>query len=315
MTKCWVITEGLKGTENQCLALAEAVGLTPDIKIVKLKQPWKSVTPWIDHFSKKAFAAGSSEFKAPWPDLIIASGRKAIAPSLWIKRENEGRTKLVIVQSPVVKNDAFDLVVAPRHDNYKHGNVLAITGALSLINAAKLASAKTQWQSTFEKMPSPRVAVLVGGNSRTHTITRDIVKKLTMQLEQLLAKGHSVMVTASRRTPIEMQKKMSKTLSHPNLYFWDGSGDNPYQGMLAWADILLVTEDSVSMLSEAVSTGKPVYIIKMQGGSERFQRFYDYLFENDYARPFDGKIDAWTYLPPNDLDQAARKVKNLIDPL
>lgn len=105
---------------------------------------------------------------------------------------------------------------------------------------------------------------------------------------------------------------MSEALTHANLYFWDGNGDNPYQGMLAWADALLVTEDSVSMLSEAVSTGKPVYIIKMEGGSERFQRFYDYLFDNNYARPFEGKIEHWTYLPPNDLKQAAHKVKGLL---
>lgn len=207
MTKCWIITEGLKGTENACIALAEASGLTPDIKTVKLKQPWKSMTPWIDHFSKKALALGSSKFEAPWPDVVIAAGRKAISPALWVKRQNKGKTKLVIVFSPVVKNKDFDLVIAPRHDNYHYGNTLAVTGSLSLITSEKLQQAKTAWQPIFEKLPSPRLAVLMGGNSRTHKITREVVKKLTLQLEQLLAKGYGVMVTASRRTPVEMQKK------------------------------------------------------------------------------------------------------------
>lgn len=312
MTKCWIITEGLKGTENPCIALAEAAGLTPEIKTVKLKQPWKSIAPWINHFIPQALAPGSSNFKAPWPDLIIAGGRKAISPALWIKKQSGGKTKLVIMFSPVVKNKEFDLIVAPRHDNYRHENVLPITGALSLITAEKLAQAKTIWQPVFEKLPAPRVAVLIGGNSRTHQITREVVRRLTQQLQGLLDKGHGVMITASRRTPIEMQQKMRAQLSHPNLYFWDGNGENPYQGMLAWADAFLVTEDSVSMPSEAISTGKPVYMIKMEGGSDRFNRFYRYLFENNYARPFEGVIEHWTYLPPNDLEQAAHKVKGLL---
>ncbi len=311
MTTCWIITEGLKGTENQCLALAQAAGLNTTVKIVKLKQPWKTVTPWIRHFSKIALATGSSEFNAPWPDIIIASGRKAIAPSLWIKKQSKGRTKLVIVQSPVIKDTHFDLVIAPRHDQYTHKNLLPITGALSLITPQKLENAKKQWQAVFETLPSPRVAVLIGGTSRTHRITKEVITTLADRLALLAQKNHRLMITASRRTPPEMQQFLRSRLTHANIYFWDGLGDNPYQGILAWADTILVTEDSVSMISEAISTGKPVYIIPLEGGSSRFTRFYDDIFAKNYARPFQGAIDSWTYTPPDDLAQATSRVKLL----
>ena len=306
MTRCWIITEGMKGTENQCLALAEAAGLKPEIKVVRLKQPWKTITPWIPFFNANGFAPGSSEFTAPWPDLIIASGRKAIAPALWIKKQSAGRTKLVIVQSPVIKNKNFDLVIAPRHDRYTGKNVLPITGALSLITPEKIASAKIIWASTLEQLPSPRIAVLIGGNSRTHKLSKTIVNRLIAQLKQLQAQNYGLMVTASRRTPEKFMTQMRNELSGTGIHFWDGTGDNPYTGYLAWADAILVTEDSVSMASEALSTGKSLYIIPMDGGSPRFKRFHDDLFRQKYARWFDGKIEEWNYSSPNDMDKAAK---------
>lgn len=312
MTKCWIITEGLKGTENPCIALAQAAGLVPDVKTVKLKQPWKSITPWIDHFTPKALTPGSSELKAPWPDILIAGGRKAISPALWIKKQSGGKTKLVIMFSPVVKNKNFDLVVAPQHDRYRGHNVLETTGALSLVTKETLAKAKEEWRSAFEKLPGRRIAVLIGGNSRTHKFTKEVAKKLTEQLKNLVTQGDSLMITASRRTPVELQQKMRDQLKHENVFFWDGEGANPYQGLLAWADAILTTEDSVSMASEAVSTGQPTYLLKLEGGSPRFDRFHDYLIDKGYARRFEGIVEKFTYLPPNDLEQAARKVKNLL---
>src|SRR5690606_13676708 len=101
-TSCWILVEkGLKGTENQCVALAEAAGLSRTIKTIKLKQPWKTLTPWVRHFSSAALTPESDPLVAPWPDVVIASGRKAIAPALWVKKQSGGCTKLIIVQSPV----------------------------------------------------------------------------------------------------------------------------------------------------------------------------------------------------------------------
>jgi mitochondrial fission protein ELM1 len=313
MTLCWIIVEkGLKGTENQCIALAEAAGLSPVIKNFQVRQPWKTINPYIPFFNKFAFAAGSADFTAPWPDVIIAAGRKTIAPSFWIKKQSKNKTKLVFIFSPVIKSKNFDLVIAPRHDQYKGSNVFEITGALSLITDEKLAVAKAEWQNTLGPLPLPRIAVLIGGNSRTHQMTQAVVDRLIRQLAQLQMDNYSLMITASRRTPDEYIAQMRHALNGSNIHFWDGTGANPYFGYLASADAILVTEDSVSMPLEAISTGKPVYIIPMAGGSARFKRFHDYLYQKHFARLFEGRIEDWTYQPPDDLHLAATKVKELL---
>lgn len=322
MKTCWVLTEGMIGTQNQCVALAEAAGFTPEIKVVKLKQPWKTVTPWVRHFTPAALAPGSSDLRGPWPDLLIASGRKAIAPALWIKKQSGGKTKLVVIQSPIIKSAQFDLVVVPQHDRYTGANTLQTMGALSLITPEKLAQAKEEWRARLEALPAPRLAVLIGGNSRTHKLTEDVTHRLAAQLKALTG-DYSLMITASRRTPPEYQDLLRQQVKEPTpssseavgqkeVLFWDGTGDNPYRGFLAWADALVVTEDSVSMASEAVSTGKPVYILKMAGGSPRFARFHDYLIDKGYARWFEGAIENYSYNPPNDLKQAADAIKRLL---
>lgn len=306
MTKCWVLTEGMTGTQNQCVALAHAAGLAPEVKTIALRFPWRNVTPWIRCF---ALEKSSDPLQPPWPDLVIASGRKAIAPALWIKKQSRGQTKLVIVQSPVIKDKNFDLVIAPRHDDYHASNAMEITGALSLITPEILANAREDWRGAFEPMKGTRVAVLIGGDSRTHKMTQGITEKLAAQLKALVQQGISLMVTCSRRTsPAHKQFLHDALVPHERCFFWDGNGDNPYRGMLAWADVILVSEDSVSMASEAISTGKPVYILGMEGGSKRFARFHGHLVEQGYARRFEGSVAPFSYTSPDDLRRAAEAV-------
>lgn len=308
MKTCWIITENLIGTRNQCIALAEAAGLQPVIKTIALRNPWKTLTPWLRHFCPSALTPGSDNLTGPWPDIIIASGRKAIAPALWVKKQTGNRAKLVVIQSPIIRDKHIDLVISPRHDQYSGNNVLEITGALSLITPDKLAEAKEEWRTRLETLPGPRLAVLIGGNSRTHRMTEAVTIRLADQL-QALTEHYALMITASRRTPPEYQDYLRQHVTGPNVFFWDGSGDNPYRGFLAWADALIVTEDSVSMASEAISTGKPVYILRMEGGSARFRRFHDYLVGQGYARWFEGIIEPYNYIAPDDLKIASERIK------
>lgn len=312
MTDCWIITEGMIGTQNQCVALAQAIGAKTDIKTVSLKQPWKFFTPWIRHFTPAALKAGSSPLTAPWPDVIIASGRKAIVPALWVKKQSGNRSKLIIIQSPVVKDKKFDLVIAPHHDQYHADNAMHITGALSLITPDILQQARHDWQAQFEPLGAPRLAVLIGGNAKRHRLTQEIAQQLVVQLREL-NKTHALMITVSRRTPEAIAQYLRRSLHSPNCFFWDGTGDNPYRGMLAWADAFLVTEDSVSMVSEAISTGKPTYIVKMDSkASSRFDRFYRHALDKNYIRWFTGTIDFWEFSPPDDLARAAARTIQLI---
>ena len=90
MTRCWIVTEGLTGTENQCLGVAEALGVIPEVKRINLKQPWRTLSPWLG-FEHAGIFTGDP-IAAPWPDLALCSGRKAIAAARYIRKASGGKT-------------------------------------------------------------------------------------------------------------------------------------------------------------------------------------------------------------------------------
>jgi mitochondrial fission protein ELM1 len=304
---CWILTEsGLAGTENQCLGLAEALGLTPVLKRFKLKSPWKELSPWLRFGHQYALAAESDEIKAPYPDLLLASGRKSIGLALHIKKQSGGKTFLVQIQDPRIDPRNFDLVVVPQHDPARGKNVLVTKGAMHRITPEKLAAEKNKFAQMIDPLPHPRVAVLIGGTSAAHQMTAESTQKLT---DMLLGLNAGLMVTASRRTGIDNARLLRDRLKGANIYFWEGEGENPYFTFLANADYIIVTEDSVSMTSEALSTGKPVFTASLEGGARRLDRFHQMLQEQGYTRPFTGRLETWSYQPLRDTLEVSGKIR------
>lgn len=294
---CWIITEGIAGTENQCLGVAEAMGLAPIVKRIHLRGVWKYLSPYLGFELAGSF---SETLQAPWPDLLIASGRKSIAASRYIKRKSGGKTFTVQIQDPRISPAQFDLVAVPQHDPARGNNVIVTTATPNRITADKLAQAKAQFAPQFEPIRRPRVAVLIGGTSKAYTMTPAIMQTLAAQLRQMDA---GLMITASRRTGPHNEAILKDALKDSDAYIWDGTGENPYFGLLAWADYILVTADSASMLSEAATTGKPVYLIPLDGGTKRLNALHDNLIASGAVRIFDGALEHWTY---ERLDDAAK---------
>lgn len=283
--------------------------MTPIIKRVSLRFPWKQLSPWLRWGHRLALAGGSDKINPPWPDLIIASGRKSIGIALDIKRQSGGKTIIVQVQDPRINPSHFDLVIVPKHDRMRGDNVIVTSGSLHRVTPDKIAKEQKKSEAAFLSLTQPRVAVLIGGNSKSHQMTADDARRLAMQLKSLDA---SLMVTVSRRTDAENARVLREALIGPNVFFWDGQGDNPYFAMLGFADYIVVTEDSVSMASEAISTGKPVYIAKLSGGSDKFTRFHAHLQGRGYTRPFEGKLERWVYDPPDDMTRAVAEIRKLL---
>jgi mitochondrial fission protein ELM1 len=105
-----VITDGKAGMESQCVGLAEALGLAPVVKRVRLRAPWRYLTPYVRFGGQLQFAAGSAPLNAPWPDLVIATGRHSVAAALLVrdKSANAGRrTVAVQLQDPVISTRNF----------------------------------------------------------------------------------------------------------------------------------------------------------------------------------------------------------------
>ncbi|MFN3700388.1 MAG: mitochondrial fission ELM1 family protein [Alphaproteobacteria bacterium] len=301
---CWVLTEGLAGTENQCIGVAEALGLKPQIKRVKLREPWKTLSP---HIGFESWWSFDPLLFAPWPDILIASGRKSIAASRYIKRLTYGETFTVQLQDPRVSADQFDLVAVPQHDPLRGSNVIVTTATPNRITAERLKRESIRFKKQFAALPSPKIAVLIGGNSKTHKMTESSIAAIIQTLKSLEG---GLMITVSRRTPPPFEAMLRKALQGDHIHFWDGTGENPYFGMLGLADYIFVTNDSASMLSEAATSGKPVYILPLEGGSPKFDSLYDALKKRDAVRDYLGKLEKWRYEPLNDATLVAKAVEN-----
>ena len=306
---CWVVSDGKVGMEVQCRGLAEAMGFDPVIKRIDVRRPWRWLPP---HFNRDPLAhttPGADSLTPPWPDVLIASGRQTIALSIAILRQSGGRTFTVQVQNPVVDPGHFDVVVAPRHDRLNAANVITTTGSLNRVTESRLTAAAAEFGPRLRHIPQPRIAVLIGGNSKVHRLSAAATRRLGEQLAVLARRAAlGLLVTPSRRTGDANNTILRQALAGVPAEIWDGTGENPYYGYLALAEAIIVTGDSVNMVCEAATTGKPVYIVDLPGGSAKFRRFHATMRAEGITRPFTGTLEHWEYAPLRDTQHAAQEI-------
>jgi mitochondrial fission protein ELM1 len=310
---CWIVTDGKAGMENQCLGLAEALGLAPIVKRVKLRSPWKQLSPFLRHGLSFAHSADGDAIAPPWPDLLIATGRASIPASLYARRASGRKTFTVQLQNPVIDPSRFDLVVVPRHDALMAPNVMTTRGSLHRVSPEMLQREREKLAPHITHLPAPRIAVLIGGSNSVYQLTPREMQPLVEQLANLPdVMDGSLMVTPSRRTGEDNLAILQKALKDKLAYVWNGQGANPYYGMLALADYIIVTCDSVNMASEACTTGKPVYVIDLPGGSDKFRRFHQSLRDDGLTRKFEGKLERYSYTPLNDVQLVANRIREMM---
>jgi mitochondrial fission protein ELM1 len=264
---CWVISDGAAGNERQALALAQALGLTPRVLRIGFAQPWDWLAPRLTAGALRAVhALDGSPIAPPWPDIAIGCGRKAALLTRCLKDRSSGRCFTVQILDPRVDPALFDAVVAPRHDHLTGSHVIETFGALNDIDDAWLARARAQF-ADLEELAEPHTVVLIGASTRAQKLDAAYFDALNEQLAAWHARdGGSFLVSASRRTPADLVTRLREKFACLPGRFWADArdGENPYAGFLAWADRIVVTADSVNMLSEACATGKPVHAFSTQ---------------------------------------------------
>jgi uncharacterized protein len=309
----WVVTEGAAGMENQCLGLAERFTFPVRPLRVQLKQPWRWLAPHPLGSPFGHVTSTSDKLGAPWPRLLVGCGRQSIPFSIAVRRASAQRTVTVQCQDPRVAAGNFDLVVPAEHDELSGRNVFPTVGSPNRITPARLAEARSRFAPLLQPLRSPRVAVLVGGASRTHgSLDTTAAERLGGMLRQA-ARDHGLMVSTSRRTSPAAAAIVSTYLAETDAYIWDGGGDNPYLGMLAWADAFVVTADSVNMICEAAGTGKPVHVFPLPGGRRKSHLFQQSLAQRGITRPFWGQIEQWSYTPLDEAGRAVERIGRLLD--
>lgn len=158
------------------------------------------------------------------------------------------------ILDPRIDPRHWDLVVAPAHDGLRGDNVVPVLGSLNPVDDAWLADAADRFPAVLA-LPRPRVALLVGGPTRHVPWSAARMREAAAALrQQVLAGGGSLLATVSRRTPVEVREGLRDQLRGLPGLFWAGDGANPYPALLAAADRLVCTPDSVNMVSEACAT-------------------------------------------------------------
>jgi len=319
----WAIWErGAAGMQSQALGLAEALYTTEGFALpqgfeIALRAPQK----WLPmHPLFAGLSALTPETLAPlqdyvqqqgWPDLVIASGRKAAFAALAIRKASGGKTRTVLTQDPRSNPRHWDLLVVPEHDRVRGPNVLLTHGALHRVTRFKLDSGANSIRGECAMLPSPRVAVLVGGSNRNFTLDEDWMREFVGQLRRMVERsGCGILATVSRRTGEAETNILRGGLASLPAILWDGKGPNPYFGYLGLADAIVVTCESISMISEACSTGKPVLVARLPGSSKRFEQFYDSLLLRGLIQWFDGRLMQWENGRIDDMDHIARDIRD-----
>ncbi|KAA8518545.1 hypothetical protein F0562_016019 [Nyssa sinensis] len=153
-------------------------------------------------------------------------------------------------------------------------------GRFSSADSTSLHSAASAWHDELAPLPKPLLVVNIGGPTSHCQYGADLAKQLTSLLAKVLWSSGSLRISFSRRTPREVSDILVREFSnHSKVYIWDGKDPNPHMGHLAWAAAFFITADSVSMLSEACSTGKPVYVIGAEQCIWKFADFHKSLRE------------------------------------
>ena len=308
----WLLADDRAGNRSQCLGVAEALGLEFRVRAIE----YSALGSLPNGLLGATFAALTAPSRAglapPWPDLVIAAGRRTAPVARAIKRRNRGSSFLAQIMDPGYPGAAdFDLIAQPTHDSGRlRPNGIAITGAPHPVTEARLAAAADGWRGRFEPLARPWIALIVGGTTRRRSFTDQAARRLGQLASAMaLGAGGSLLVSTSRRTGEAAEPLLAAIDAPMRVHRWGEAGDNPYFGYLALADAVVVTGDSVSMCCEACAVPGPVYIYAPEGATQsKHARLHAELFDKGYARPMTERLETWSHPPLNAAHDVAREI-------
>ncbi|HHA2759882.1 mitochondrial fission ELM1 family protein [Stenotrophomonas maltophilia] len=299
----WTVTDGRAGNVRQAVALASALRQgTHRPLVLQPRAPWRWLSPRRLPGDVNGYGEAFATLAAEAPPLAIGCGRQA-AGALRVLRARG--SQVVQILDPRIGARHWDVVVVPEHDALRGSNVLTLLGSLNPVDDDWLAWGRAAFAG-FSTLPGPRTALLVGGPTPLapwdETAMVGVFRALA---EQIRSEGGSLLATTSRRTPPALAEILRATFADlPHVIWGDGGdGTNPYGGLLGWANRVVVSPDSVNLLSEACATRMPVMVALADTAQGRLARFQQQLRER-------GRLQAhwldWQYDRIEPLRETAR---------
>lgn len=313
--RVWMLADDRPGNVNQALGLAEAFGEPFVVKTVGYGQLAR-LPNWLLPSNLIGLTPATREtLTPPWPDVLIGAGRRTARVGRWIKQRHPG-VCLVQLMWPG-SADAFDLIAVPEHDRVPDHPVLMRTlGPPHRLTPELLKRSAAEMEGSLTHLPRPYVTCLVGGTSKHVAFTPDDARSLIRGAGALASeRGGSLLVTTSRRTGEACADAIKAALEGKKhwLHRWQPDGANPYLGMLASADAVVVSADSASMCTEACAPGKPVFLhVPAAGAPEKFEILHRRFEEHGSLRPLGSPWFEVQTPPPNAAFAVAAAIRKLL---
>ncbi len=300
-TRAWILSDGKIGDEVQCFGIAEELGLAAERRLIAPRAPWSWMTPYGPVDPREAPGRPGSAIAPPFPDVVLAAGRRTVPYLRGVKRASGGRAFTVFVKDPYTGTGTADVIWVPEHDRLRGDNVVVTLTPAHRLRPAVLAAARAEPDPRIACLPGRRVALVLGGKGVNHDFSAGDIAALAAIAADIAGGGASLMVTPSRRTPPEalaaIRVALAGALRQGRAFVWDDTGPNPYAQILAHAAAILVTGDSANMVGEACVTGAPVHVYEPSGGHPKVTRYLDRLTEVGAVRRWSGRLEHWTYAP------------------
>ncbi len=307
---CWVLTDGKAGDEAPCLGLAQALGLNVERRVVKPRALFAALAPRGPIDPRDRPTSPTSPIAPPYPQVLIASGRRTVPYLRHIRRASAGKCFTVFLKDPRIDPRVADVVWVAEHDRPRGPNVIATLAAPHIVTREAMEEARRRIDPRIARLPEPRMALLLGGPSRHYEFNDKDETSLVGIVESMILAGGGAMITPSRRTPPHLLSRLRGVCADApkHTFLWDGTGDNPYVQMLAHASTVVVTADSTNMVGEAVATDVPVMIYEPTGGNPRLSRFIRALVASGRVRKWGGRLESWACTAHDDTGAIADEV-------
>jgi mitochondrial fission protein ELM1 len=314
--KIWVLIDNRAGNANQALALAANLNSSYQIQKVEYNSfailPNFLLTFWPINVKKLVLDKLKSQDA---PDIIISSGRRTAPLAIYLKKIFNNKIKIIQIMRPGLNPKSFDLIILPQHDNYNYTlpNIVRVIGALNKVQAS-MPDAKVLLRSNYPDIKH-FIAVIIGGSSKRYHFTNENAESLSNTIRNI-SENHSlpVFITFSRRTPKEVKEIFKNKFSWPNIiYDPEENLPNPYPGIIGEGDYIITTTDSISMCSEAASTGKPIYVFCPENFKLKKHRFFIQQLADlniiKILEPNTAFLVKYSYEPLHEIDKATEIVK------
>jgi uncharacterized protein len=273
LPRVWLLIGRRRGDNNQVLALGEALGTPFETRAMFYK--------WTARLRMKLWSESVGHLtpssrrwlRPPWPDLVIGIGRRTVPVARWIQKQNGGRTRIVRLGHPRAPSNLFDLVITTRQYPVPPGeNVLTLPLAMNRFREPPTPAPDEQ--ARLDAHPRPHLLLSLGGTAPMWRLDLNALGDAAGKLARRARKsGGTLIVIGSPRTPPEAWTVIREaTAGNRRVAIVEGSSIR-YSVALNDADEHFVTADSVSMISEAVFTGKPVGLISVKPDARGRRRF------------------------------------------